>query len=223
MLKTTFSIRRVSLMSEHAHAQDSDLPSRDWVAFIGSPLGFTDAVVCRLAEVDGRVRIVELRISGGEEPIAAAALRQLPLSAMERVAGTVLRVTDANAESKTVEVLWSLDSLSELLKDAPAPLSSDSKLPGPPLIALYGRGVNGQLTYVMKHDPPIDWSKGQAITDEFLRSVGGAYDAAIQRGESPAKSIAEATGASQKTVQSWVYQGRRRGVIAPAQGKGRIK
>lgn len=210
-------------MNPDAHPQETVLTGRDWVAFVGPPLGFPDALVCRLAEVDGRVRIVELRISGGDEPLAPAALRQLPLSAMERVAGTVLRVPSATADSTTFEVLWSLESLSKHLKDEPKPQSGALNLPGPPPIVLYGRGANGQLTYVMKNDPPIDWRRGQAITEEFLHSVGGAYDAAIQRGESPAKSIAKATGASQKTVQSWVYQGRQKGVIAPAQGKGRIK
>jgi hypothetical protein len=163
------------------------------------------------------VRIVELQLDGGGKPITGASLRQLPISAMEQVAASALR-TDGHAHV----AVWTHDGLKQLLKDAPEPQPSDLKFPGPDLVVLYGQ-ENGQVMYQVKHSPPIDWSKGQAITDEFLRLVGDAYDSAIQRGESPAKSIAEATGASQKTVQSWVYQGRLKGVIAPAQGKGRIK
>lgn len=209
-------------MSEHAHPKETVPSDRDWVAFAGPPLGLGRAVVCRLAEVDGRVRIVELQLDGGGQPVAGSALRQLPISAMERVAGSVIRADGPKPDGQTLEVMWSLEDLRRILSDAPVPQWSDAALPGPPPIVLFGR-ANDQLTYVMKHDPPLDWSKGQVLTDAFLHSVGGAYDAAIQRGESPAKSIAEATGASQKTVQSWVYQGRKKGVIAPAQGKGRIK
>lgn len=194
----------------------------DWVAFMGPPLGFADPVVCRVAEVDDRLRIVELRLGGGGRPVTARALRELPISAMEQLVGSAVQNAGTGADKEPAWVTWSFDALMQFLQQEPEPEPLDPELASRWMAVLYGM-IDGEPRYVLKQDPALDWTKGQGITDEFLFKVGEAYDAAIQRGEPPAKSISATTGASQKTVHAWIYQARQRGVIAPAQGKGRIK
>ncbi|PZG54325.1 hypothetical protein C1I98_04385 [Spongiactinospora gelatinilytica] len=58
------------------------------------------------------------------------------------------------------------------------------------------------------------------VTDEFLRKVARAYNAAILRGERPNVAIAEQTGYQIKSAQRWVYTARQRGIM-PRGRKGR--
>ena len=58
------------------------------------------------------------------------------------------------------------------------------------------------------------------LTDGFLARVSRAYAAAVARGESPNKIIAADVFASPRSVERWVYEARRRGVMPPARGRG---
>lgn len=59
---------------------------------------------------------------------------------------------------------------------------------------------------------PVD-----GLTDGFLRDVARAYSAAVARGERPNAAIAGdlGPGVPLRTVQRWVYEARRRGIMAP--------
>ena len=59
------------------------------------------------------------------------------------------------------------------------------------------------------------------LTDEFLARVARAYSAAVARGESPNRTIADDVGAPVKTVQRWVYTARQRGIM-PAGRRGAV-
>jgi hypothetical protein len=60
------------------------------------------------------------------------------------------------------------------------------------------------------------------LTDEFLRDVARAYNAAISRGERrPNQVIAKDVQVSPRTVQEWVAKARRRGIMPPGR-KGAV-
>jgi hypothetical protein len=62
------------------------------------------------------------------------------------------------------------------------------------------------------------------LSDEFLSRVGRAYVAAALRGEPPNRTIHEDVGfnptAKPRTVERWVYEARKRGIMPPARAKG---
>lgn len=220
-------------------------PSEGWVLFAGPPLGFPGPVYCRVADVEGVLRVVDLHLSGGDQPVSAAAVRQLPLARMEAAAAAKIRRSDPD-DGEAAELddtdravgswdevnrwhTWLVNVLFQkvesekgggwlTLRDAhttPTRWEDGS-------LWIATSGGEGDARFEQPQVIHLEYKSGQRLTDEFLRSVGAAYEAALTRGEPPAKAISDATGAEQKTVQSWLYQGRRRGVIAPAQGKGRI-
>jgi hypothetical protein len=60
------------------------------------------------------------------------------------------------------------------------------------------------------------------LTDEFLREVAKAYDAAVAHRMPPGEALAELAGVSPRTVHRWVYTARKRGLMEPATQRGRI-
>jgi hypothetical protein len=58
------------------------------------------------------------------------------------------------------------------------------------------------------------------LSDEFLARVRRAYVAASLRGDPPNKTIAADVHASPRSVERWVYEARRRGVMPPARARG---
>lgn len=60
------------------------------------------------------------------------------------------------------------------------------------------------------------------LTDAFLADVARAYRLAVERRLPPATALAEASGANVRTVQSWVYKARKRGIMPAAVKRGRI-
>lgn len=71
--------------------------------------------------------------------------------------------------------------------------------------------------------PRLDGAPGR-LSEDFLQQVADAYKVAVKLGLSPAKAIAERCDppAQPRTVQAWVYQARKRGILAPAPTRGRI-
>jgi hypothetical protein len=61
---------------------------------------------------------------------------------------------------------------------------------------------------------------GNKYPDSFYERVAKAFETALQAGEAPAQTIANANGVPLTTVHRWVREARRRAVLAPAQ-KGR--
>ena len=70
----------------------------------------------------------------------------------------------------------------------------------------------------LKLDPPEDGR----LSDEFLRTVAVAYEAAIAQRRPPAKTLGKIAGVSDRTVHLCVYLARKRGLMAPAKHKGRV-
>jgi hypothetical protein len=58
------------------------------------------------------------------------------------------------------------------------------------------------------------------LTDEFLRSVGRAYAAAIARGESPNVTLAADAQVPRRSVERWVYLARKSRAMPAAARKG---
>lgn len=58
------------------------------------------------------------------------------------------------------------------------------------------------------------------LSAEFLDQVRKAYVAATLRGEPPNKAIAADVQASPRSVERWVYEARRRGIMPPARARG---
>lgn len=78
------------------------------------------------------------------------------------------------------------------------------RIPGP-------RRPRADSSYRLTEGPGPD-----GLTDAFLARVGRAYAAAMLRGERPNKAIARDCQHAVKTVQRWVYEARKRGVMPPA-------
>lgn len=78
-------------------------------------------------------------------------------------------------------------------------------------------------------DYRLDSGPGRVLDDDFMRRLARAYRAAVARGESPNVAIAQSLGypvardkdgkprqQGLRTVQSWVYEARKRGYLPPA-------
>ncbi len=68
--------------------------------------------------------------------------------------------------------------------------------------------------------PPLSAPEGR-LTGQFLRGVGEAYDAAVERGEAPAQALAAQANVPVRTVHRWIYTARKRGIM-PKGKQGRI-
>ena len=58
------------------------------------------------------------------------------------------------------------------------------------------------------------------LSDDFLSRVRRAYVAASLRGDPPNKTIAADVHASPRSVERWVYEARKRGIMPPARARG---
>jgi hypothetical protein len=63
---------------------------------------------------------------------------------------------------------------------------------------------------------------GPRYPDGFYRKVSAAYTRLAHEGRPPAETLAATNGVPKTTVNRWVREARRRGLLAPAGGKGRI-
>jgi len=64
-------------------------------------------------------------------------------------------------------------------------------------------------------DQPPPLRRPQRITDDFLKDVAAQYRWVSAAGELPGPAMAEQTGAPVRTVQRWVYEARKRGLLPP--------
>lgn len=202
-------------------------------------LGLPGRVYVRFAEVEGQLRIVELYVDGQGEPLQAGSLRRFPISALEDV-------TDEDDVKSTVG-----PDLSRLASSfgtsfgagyykgrhcdqcrAPLRGSKDVALTDWVAMAYFSqldpKGLP-QAVRTRSNDKKVDElpepelaAPEHGLTDAFLADVGRAYRAAVARRMSPAKTLSQLTGVDQRTVQSWVYKARKRGIMPPATKKGRV-
>ena len=187
-----------------------------------------------LPDEAGRLRIVELFLDPGQ-PITAEALRGLPLAEVEAI---------ANAHPNRSAVLDTLDEgigdrlgiLASRIGSVPG--SADDWVAASYREAVEGTGPSKakrpraprglrDIDFRLSAD---DMPTGGRLDDSFMRRLARAYAAAVARGESPNMTIAQdvgypmtkdaATGKAKqeglRTVQSWVYQARRRDYLPPA-------
>jgi len=58
--------------------------------------------------------------------------------------------------------------------------------------------------------------RGSPITDENLRQVAGLYRAAMERGDPPTQTVADAMGVPRSTAARWVAKARERDLLGPS-------
>jgi hypothetical protein len=63
---------------------------------------------------------------------------------------------------------------------------------------------------------------GTRFPDSFYKRVADAFETAVTAGRPPGRTIAEANKVPETTVARWIREARRRELLAPAGGKGRI-
>jgi hypothetical protein len=186
----------------------------------------------------GRWVVREIFVDGndGEGSITAATLRELPLSELEAA---------INGDPELIRVLTAhLDTFSPASgpEDGPsnvAVLCSFFSAAGGPttgeelnwvqMASMARRGESPTIKRRVYSDNAKRVALDDefrltecpdALTDEFLQRLARAYRAAVVRGEAPNVAIAEGTGAPVRTVQRWVYEARKRGIMPPARARG---
>lgn len=221
---------------------------RGWVKIHDDDL--PGVVYAGLDVVDGQPRIVQLYIDGRGEPIQAGALRRFPLAALEQWVASMadsdgsplplpvshngpnLSLLAAVGHSTnfgsykgrhcptcSAPIRWEASRTRDGREEAIADwtelewLARFGKIPQPSM-------PKDRDAAEVK---PIRLSAPEhGLTDEFLVDVARAYRAAVEQRLSPAKTLAEVAGVERRTVESWVYKARKRGLMAPAVKKGRI-
>lgn len=68
----------------------------------------------------------------------------------------------------------------------------------------------------------LERPSGKLLTDEWYGKVADAYVMAAARGLKPRKTIAEVAGVSLDVAGRWIYEARKRGLLAPTQ-PGRVR
>ncbi len=202
--------------------------------------------------VDGHPRIVQLYIDGRGEPIQAGALRRLPLGAYEQLIATMtdsegnpFTFHGASSNGPNLSLLAAHNYVTNgdeyrgrHCPTCSAPLKRDeirAKSAGREeaitdwvvleRMARLGKIPQPKMPRERSAEDaePIRLSAPEhGLTDEFLVDVARAYRAAVEQRLSPAKALAEVAGVERRTVESWVYKARKRGLMAPAVKKGRI-
>jgi hypothetical protein len=165
----------------------------------------------RLSGEPERPRICMVAVSPGG-PVTSAVLRSIPLADFENhlmvfASAALPELQKAMTQlMEPVEAGFSAEAL-DLYFDRADPLPMASSVPADPFSA----------TRVTLERP----ADGR-LTDPFLRSLAAAYRAIVDAGSAPAPAIAEATGASVRTVHGWIAAARKRGFLPPTtRGKAR--
>lgn len=194
-----------------------------WVRFDASD--WTGPVYVKFTEDDGRLVAREIYIDprGGE--LRSADLRQLDVSRLAALAGTdwndPVRLANRNDPGPDLSRLASHFSTRYPSKSDWVGQSYLAQLPGSGVKAprmgatVLPRGVEDR-------SPPTPLRAPEhGLTDAFLREVADAYGAAVERREHPAKALADQAGVDVRTVHSWVYKARKRGIM-PATKRGSV-
>jgi hypothetical protein len=75
----------------------------------------------------------------------------------------------------------------------------------------------GSFNDFVTPEPPLTLSRPErrALSDEWYAEVAATYRAAAARGLKPRTAIAQAAGVSTDLAGRWVYEARKRGLLAP--------
>lgn len=209
-----------------------------WYLAQGSDLGLPGRLYFRLHEVDGSLRLTELYLDGRGAPVTAGPLRRLPIAVLERGATAMAdgsdlsraKLTSPGPDLSRLAAYFSttFGKAKHWVADSMRAQQRGSGIPQVPYPHEAGR--KRPLTLERRLDPPpaddekprLGAPEDGRLTDEFLRDVARAYDAAVARREPPANALAALAGVSPRTVHRWVYTARKRGLMAPATSRGRI-
>jgi hypothetical protein len=208
-----------------------------------SGLDLPGRVYVRFAEVDGQPRVVELYVDGQGDPIQAGALRQFPVAALEEVTGSdpLLGEFEHTATAADLSRLASHFATGfgrgtysgRHCEHCEAPLrgNSDKALTDWVALAYLSQYRDEVPQPAAKRPPrpavedlpePVLTAPENGLTDAFLGDVARAYRASVARRMPPAKTLAALAGVDRRTVESWVYKARKRGIMPPATKRGRI-
>lgn len=192
----------------------------DYTGWLSVPVAGLGVVYFKATEVEGRWRVTELYVDGEGKPLQAAALRALPLSALEEEAQEVAAFsTRAHARSPEVVPAYGEGGpdLGALLASL-APENASYFLTDGERVTGGGVGIPRDELEPMT----LDYDPGASLSDDFLQSVARVYSWSVRERRPPAKEIAAQAGVSQRTAQSWIYKARKRGLMPPAPHRGRI-
>ncbi|MGW5742894.1 hypothetical protein [Amycolatopsis sp. NPDC003861] len=215
-----------------------------WVRVDG--IGLPGQVYARFAQgTDRRWRITELYVDGEGEPLPLAAIRQLPIDALEaamlegpesvesrsNVAGPDLHRLAAHYATTWGSGTYSGRHCSSCGgpvrgRAHEGPEKSLSNWVAESWFAQFAESGVRQASMPQAPEPPaaeaddfpvLDPPQGSRITDDFLVRIRSAYALCLRRGLPPAPTIAELTAVSPRTVHKWVYTARARGIMPPGQ------
>jgi len=193
-----------------------------WVRFDDG----ADAALVRFAPDDrGRLRVSELYLDGGQlgaGRVDGGFLRRFPVSSLEALANEdnavrsrmrlpgpdLARLASYYATSFGPQAAnnmhWVVDSMRAQFPG--------SGVPQAPVVEPDRPEVRG--ADVLRLEPPGP----EGLTDDFLHQVRRAYYAALGTDTRPlVPALARSAGVSPRTVERWVYEARRRGVMPPGQ------
>lgn len=167
-----------------------------------------------------RWRPIEVYVFGGGEPVTGAALREVPLAAIEaQVASNPSLLEQLNQRADRPAVppgVLSDPRVMALVAERYGTPSTEQRLAelSLPIVDRDGQGADDNRPRPRLGMPPDD-----RLTDDFLRDVARAYADAVRAGRHPGPALAEEIGGvSVRTVQRWIYTARKRGVM-PSPGR----
>lgn len=183
-------------------------------------LGLPGRVYFRVQLVDDTLRITEIYLDGRGEPLQS--LARFPLRALEQLASQAsrprLQVAGPDLSRLATYFASTFGRAQHWVADSWRAQYADSGVPQAPMMARRGRRDSaGEAEAKVELAPPED-----GLTDLFLSDLARAYEQAVRLRRPPASAIAEATGYPRRTVESWIYKARKRGIMPPASRKGRV-
>lgn len=185
--------------------------------------GLPGRVYFRLQDVDGQPRMTELYVDGRNEPITAGPLRKFPVAMLEQWAAG-MPASDAKRATYGPDLSRLAAHFSTGFGDKIRHWVADSIRAQNPKSGIPQVGMPKESHRDDEEPPAVELSApdDDGLTDDFLRQVARAYDAAVARRIPPGNALAEVAGVSPRTVHRWVYTARKRGLMPPAASKGRV-
>jgi hypothetical protein len=188
-----------------------------WVRFDASD--WEGPVYVRFTEDEGRLVVRELYIDPRGGSLRSADLRKLDLSRLAALAGTDWNdpVHAANRREPGPDLRRLASHFNGLYRRG-SDWITQSYLAQDPDSGVKAPKMGADVFPRMLEDvPPTAPLRAPeyGLTDDFLREVADAYASAVARHEHPAKTLARQTGFDARTVHSWVYKARKRGIMQP--------
>jgi hypothetical protein len=210
-----------------------------WTQISGEGLNLPGTVYVRMTPVDGQRRVTEVYFDGRGEPIGGEAMRRFPLQRIETFLarwkgdrGYRFRGPDLSRLARSYATQWVSAFTGRRCGTCSGPLENGLETALTDWIALswYAQYEDSGIEQAPLQDQgrrkleptPVLSAPAEGLTDAFLTDVARAYSAAVGQGQPPALTLAKLAGVKPKTVHSWVYKARQRGLMDPATRKGRI-